>query len=75
VLAQLVPEVLAWSRLPSELAVAPVPVPEALRWTLSLMAVGVLGSGARDLYAALQLPGGAWPWPAPRRDSVVERGA
>ncbi len=75
VLAPLVPEVLAWSRLASELAVAPVPVPEALRWTLTLMAVGVLGSGARDLYAALQLPGGAWPWPAPRRDSVVERGA
>ncbi len=26
------------------------------------MAVGVFLSGIRDLYAALGLPGGAWPW-------------
>jgi hypothetical protein len=64
VLAHLVPLVLAWGRLPTELALAPAPVPEALRWTLNLMAAGVLGSGARDLYAALGLPGGGWPWPA-----------
>lgn len=75
VLAHLVPEVLAWGRLPSGFAVSPVPVPEALRWTLTLMAAGVLGSGVRDLYAAFGLPGGRWPWPAPLRDSVVERGA
>ncbi len=63
-LAPLVPAVLAWGRLPTALVVAPVPVPEALRWTLQLMAVGVFGSGVRDLYAALGLPGGRWPWPA-----------
>jgi hypothetical protein len=27
------------------------------------MAAGVTLSGARDLYAALGLPGGNWPWP------------
>lgn len=64
VLAHLVPVVWAWGHLPTEFAVAPAPVPEALRWTLQLMAAGVLTSGARDLYAALQLPGGRWPWPA-----------
>ena len=40
----------------------PVAVPEALRLVLGLMAVGVFGSGLRDLYAALGLPGGGWPW-------------
>ena len=24
--------------------------------------LGVFLSGARDLYAALELPGGSWPW-------------
>jgi hypothetical protein len=33
-----------------------------LHWALLAMAVGVFLSGARDLYAALGLPGGAWPW-------------
>lgn len=74
VLAHLVPELWAWGQQPTGFEVAPVPVPEALRWTLSLMAAGVLGSGARDFYAALQLPGGAWPWPA-ARDAVRVGGA
>jgi hypothetical protein len=26
------------------------------------MAVGVLASGLRDLYAAYELPRGGWPW-------------
>ncbi|HEX8820758.1 MAG TPA: hypothetical protein VF794_12590 [Archangium sp.] len=63
VLAHLVPELLAWGKLPTALVVAPAPVPEPLRLSLVLMAVGVFGSGVRDLYAALQLPGGRWPWP------------
>ncbi|HVG60819.1 MAG TPA: hypothetical protein VNA24_19840 [Hyalangium sp.] len=62
-LAYLVPELLAWWRLPTALAVEPAAVPETLRAVLSLMAVGVFGSGVRDLYAALQLPRGHWPWP------------
>ena len=63
VLAHLAPEVLAWWQQPSGLELAPVPVPESLRFTLALMAAGVFGSGVRDLYAALGLPGGHWPWP------------
>jgi hypothetical protein len=64
VLAHLVPEVLAWARLPTGLVVAAAPIPEPLRLALGLMAAGVFGSGVRDLYAALQLPRGGWPWPA-----------
>jgi hypothetical protein len=58
-----------WWWLPT----APVPKPLAeftlLDWSLLVMAVGVFLSGARDLYAALGLPGGDWPWrsPLPRR--------
>ncbi|MBM7113803.1 hypothetical protein [Archangium primigenium] len=66
VLAHVVPELLANGQLPTALALAPVPIPEGLRVVLGLMAVGVFGSGARDLYAALRLPGGHWPWPPPR---------
>lgn len=64
-LGYLVPVLLTWWALPTGLAVEPAPVPQALRVALSLMAVGVLISGARDLYAALQLPRGHWPWPRP----------
>jgi hypothetical protein len=64
VLGHLVPELLAWWSEPTGLELAPVPLPEPLRLSLGLMAVGVFGSGLRDLYAALQLPGGSWPWPA-----------
>jgi hypothetical protein len=63
VLAHLVPVLLEAWRLPTGLVLEPAPVPEALRTVLSLMAVGVLGSGVRDVYAALGLPGGHWPWP------------
>lgn len=63
-LGYLVPELLTWWRLPTELAFSPPPVPESLRTVLGLMAAGVFGSGVRDLYAALQLPGGRWPWPS-----------
>jgi hypothetical protein len=75
VLAHLVPEVLAWGRMSTELVVAPAPIPEPLRLSLGLMAVGVLGSGVRDLYAALQLPGGRWPWPAQETRAHPEQGA
>jgi hypothetical protein len=34
---------------------------------LLAMAAGVLLSGLRDLYAALGLPGGGWPWTASTR--------
>jgi hypothetical protein len=63
VLAHLVPVLLAAWQLPTGLVLEPAPVPEVLRAVLSLMALGVLGSGARDFYAALGMPGGHWPWP------------
>jgi hypothetical protein len=63
VLAHLVPVLLGWWQLPTGLALEPTPVPSALRGVLGLMAAGVFGSGVRDLYAALQLPRGHWPWP------------
>jgi hypothetical protein len=62
VLAHLAPVLLAAWKLPTALALDPAPVPEGLRVVLSLMAVGVFCSGVRDLYAALGLPGGHWPW-------------
>jgi hypothetical protein len=60
--AYLIPGLLQWWRLPTGLVVGPAAVPEALRWSLLLMAVGVSLSGVRDLYAALGLPYGGWPW-------------
>lgn len=51
-----------WWSLPTGLAVDLPPIPEPLRWSLALMAAGVFASGVRDLYAALGLPGGGWPW-------------
>ncbi len=62
-IACLVPTLAAWWESPTALAAAPAAVEPWLRWTLTAMAAGVLASGARDLYAALELPGGAWPWP------------
>jgi hypothetical protein len=50
-----------WSR-PTQFVATPAAVPEWLRWLLTLMAVGVFLSGVRDLYAALGLPHGNWPW-------------
>ena len=61
-LACLIPHLLAWWSLPTGLAAAAAPVPEFLKWMLTVMACGVSVSGIRDLYAACALPGGGWPW-------------
>lgn len=61
-LATLVPTLLAWWHSPTALVVEPAPVAAWLRDVLTLMAVGVVVSGLRDLYAALGLPRGGWPW-------------
>jgi hypothetical protein len=61
-LAHLLPVLLQWWASPTMLSVTPLGVPDALRWALSLMAIGVALSGVRDLYAALGLPHGGWPW-------------
>jgi hypothetical protein len=61
-IASLIPVLIAWWRLPDGLVIAARDVPDALRWALALMAAGVALSGVRDLYAALELPHGGWPW-------------
>jgi hypothetical protein len=66
-LANLAPSLLAWWREPAALAARAEPAPEILLWALTLMSAGVTLSGARDLYAALGLPNGGWPWGAAER--------
>lgn len=61
-LANLLQAISAWWSQPTAFAFAPPQISEFLRWSLTLMAVGVLLSGLRDLYAALGLPHGGWPW-------------
>jgi hypothetical protein len=61
-LANLAPTLLAWWREPTALAATAGDAPRLLTWVLTFMSAGVTLSGARDLYAALALPGGAWPW-------------
>jgi hypothetical protein len=61
-IASLIPALIAWSRLPGGLVTSSLDLPHVLRWGLPIMAVGVFVSGLRDLYAALQLPYGSWPW-------------
>jgi hypothetical protein len=60
--ANLIPVLFEWWFRPTALVVAPPAMPELLRWSLIVMAVGVFLSGVRDLYAALGLPYGNWPW-------------
>lgn len=62
-LANLLPILWGWSRLPAAI-VPSTATPELLRWSLTVMAIGVFLSGLRDLYAALGLPHGEWPWDA-----------
>lgn len=61
-LAVLIPSLNQWWPAPTELALDPPAIPEALRWILLIMAVGVALSGLRDLYAALEWPKAGWPW-------------
>jgi hypothetical protein len=61
-LAFLSPTLAAWRAEPTALVVGAAPLPDWMIWALSAMAVGVLASGLRDLYAALGGPGGSWPW-------------
>ncbi len=61
-LATLAPTWWDWWQSPTALVFEPAPVAPWLRWALTAMAAGVLLSGLRDLYAALGLPHGDWPW-------------
>jgi hypothetical protein len=65
--ANLLPELWRWWNRPTGFVGNLTAHPPLLFWGLLLMAAGVLLSGARDLYAALELPGGAWPWAAQER--------
>jgi hypothetical protein len=60
--ANLLPVLWHWWSLPTALIPAEATVPELVRWSMALMAAGVFLSGVRDLYAALGLPHGGWPW-------------
>jgi hypothetical protein len=61
-IANLIPVMWGWRQLPTALAPIDTATPELLRLSLTAMACGVFLSGARDLYAALGLPRGEWPW-------------
>jgi hypothetical protein len=63
-LASLAPTLGSWLGSLSGLAIEPAMIPGWMRIILSAMGVGVVGSGLRDLYAALGLRGGGWPWGA-----------
>lgn len=61
-LATLYPTLRTWAIGPTAFQWSPANTAPALRWCLTGMALGVLLSGGRDLYASLGLPGGNWPW-------------
>jgi hypothetical protein len=61
-LATLAPTLRSWWASPTGLALEAAPISQWLRIMLTVMALGVVASGLRDLYAALGLPGGGWPW-------------
>jgi hypothetical protein len=61
-IANLIPVLGRWWALPTALVVEWAGIPDFLRWGLLVMAAGVFLSGLRDLYAALELPYGSWPW-------------
>ncbi len=61
-LASLAPIAWEWASAPTGFASVDYAAPRLLQWVLAAMAVGVFASGARDLYAALSLPGGDYPW-------------
>jgi hypothetical protein len=67
--AFLVPVLWRWWSLPTALVVEKYDVPFLLTVSLVAMGLGVFLSGIRDLYAALELPGGNWPWPKARDDA------
>jgi hypothetical protein len=64
ILANLIPVLLDWADRPTGIVVDPPAVPGALRWALTLGAIGIGFSGLRDLYAVLGFPRprARWPW-------------
>lgn len=64
ILANLFPVLLDWLDKPTALIIDTMAGPLAVKVMLTALGVGVIGSGVRDLYAALGGRHGAWPWPA-----------
>jgi hypothetical protein len=69
-IANLIPSLVRWWALPTGLVIECADVPGPLRTSLFVMAAGVFLSGLRDLYAALELPHGGWPWKTERAIAV-----
>lgn len=61
----LLPALRRWWSLPTDLAPTSDDVPALLRWLLVIFGAGVLLSGVRDLLAAAEFRGAAWPWKSP----------
>ena len=68
-LANIVPVLRGWWLAPTGLLMVPAAVHPILRWIMLIMAIGVFASGMRDLCAAYEVPGSAWPWR--RNDSAA----
>ena len=60
--AFLIPVLWRWWSQPTALVPSRYDAPPALTGAVLIMGAGVFLSGARDLCAALELPGGNWPW-------------
>ena len=61
-LAYLIPVIIQWWQQETALAPTPYPIPLELRWLLTVLSVGLVLSGVRDLCAAYELPHSGWPW-------------
>ena len=61
-LASFVPMLWVWRSQPTGLLRIDATDMTSLRWVLSVMAVGVFLSGARDLFALTGSSAGRWPW-------------
>ena len=68
-LANIVPVLRGWWLAPTGLLMVPAAVHPILRWIMLIMAIGVFASGMRDLCAAYEVQGSAWPWH--RNDSAA----
>jgi len=62
ILAFLSPTIFEWNKHATGFSAALYEVPDALRWAMAAMALGVLLSGIRDLCAAFDLTGACLPW-------------
>jgi len=63
-LTSLAPTLNSCAGSPTGLTIEPATISEWVRIIVTAMGMGVVASGLRDLYAALGLPGGGWPWGA-----------